>query len=47
MLVHVNMQAGRAAPMPADLQHRLQAIHQAHAALPRPKQAGQAIGIRR
>ena len=47
MLVHVNMQAGRAAPMPADLLHRLQAIHQAHAALPRPKQAGQAIGIRR
>jgi carnitine 3-dehydrogenase len=47
LLVHVNMQAGRAAPMPADLLQRLQAIQQAHAALPRPKQAGQAIGIRR
>ena len=47
MLLHVDMAAGRAAPMPPWLQQRVQAIHQAHAALPRPKQAGASIGIRR
>lgn len=47
MLVHVDMAAGRAAPMPAWLLEHVQAIHAAHAALPRPKQAGAAIGIRR
>jgi len=47
MLVHVDMQAGRSVPMPPDMQHRVQAIRAAHAALPRPAQAGQPIGIRR
>jgi carnitine 3-dehydrogenase len=47
MLLHVDMQAGRAAAMPAWLQDRVQAIRRAHAALPRPLQAGAAIGIRR
>ena len=47
MLVHVDMQAGRAAPMPPWLLERIKAIHTAHAKLPRPLQAGAAIGIRR
>lgn len=47
MLLHVNMAEGRAAPMPQWLLERVEAIHRAHAALPRPAQAGAAIGIRR
>ena len=47
MLVHVDMQQGRAAPIPPPIQQHLQAILQAHAALPRPAQAGSSIGIRR
>ncbi len=47
MLVHVDMRAGRSTPMPPDMQHKVQAILAAHAALPRPPQAGAAIGIRR
>jgi carnitine 3-dehydrogenase len=47
MLLHVNMTEGRAAPMPAWLLERVQAIQQAHTALPRPAQAGAAIGVRR
>jgi carnitine 3-dehydrogenase len=47
MLLHVDMNAGRAAPMPNWLHAHVQAIHTAHSALPRPSQAGAAIGIRR
>ena len=47
MLLHVNMTEGRAAAMPQWLLERVQAIHRAHATLPRPAQAGAAIGIRR
>jgi carnitine 3-dehydrogenase len=47
MLVHVDMEAGRAAPMPDWLRNRVQAIRGAHAVLPRPEQAGASIGIRR
>lgn len=47
MLVHVDLSAGRSVAMPADMLAKVQAIHAAHAALPRPVQAGQAIGIRR
>ncbi len=47
MLVHVDMAQGRATPMPADLQARLQAIAQAHASLPMPPQVGKPMGIRR
>ena len=46
MLVHVDMQQGRSAPMPPWLQERVQAIVHAHQNLPRPPQAGAAIGIR-
>lgn len=47
MLVHVDIAQGRATPMPADLQARLQAIAQAHASLPTPPQVGKPMGIRR
>jgi len=47
MLLHVDMKAGRAAPMPDWLLEHVRAIHKAHAALPRPSQAGASIGIRR
>lgn len=47
MLAHVDMQAGRSAPMPEALQQRLQAIRAAHASLPLPAQVGRPLGIRR
>jgi carnitine 3-dehydrogenase len=47
MLVHVGMEQGRAAPMPAYLYERVAAVYQAHRHLPRPPQAGQPLGIRR
>lgn len=47
MLVHVDTRAGRAAAMPADIHDHVHAVLAAHAALPRPPQAGAAIGIRR
>lgn len=45
MLLHVDMQAGRAAPIPQPIYQRLQAIRAAHASLPVPPQAGHRIGI--
>ena len=47
MLVHVNMQQGRAAPILPTIHQHLQAVFLAHAVLPRPPQAGSSIGIRR
>jgi acyl-CoA thioester hydrolase len=47
MLVHVDMAHSRSCAMPADLAQRVQAIVAAHAKLPRPKQVGTHIGIRR
>ena len=47
MLVHVDMEQGRAAPMPDVLYQRVAAVHRAHSALPIPAQAGQPLGIRR
>ena len=47
MLVHVKMAEGRSAPMPQDLQARVQAILTTHGRLERPAQAGASIGIRR
>jgi carnitine 3-dehydrogenase len=47
MLVHVDMAAGRSAPMPEDLHARVQAVLAAHAELPRPAQAGRNIAIKR
>jgi betainyl-CoA thioesterase len=47
LLVHVDMAAGRAAPMPAGLSGRLEQIRVAHAALPVPAAVGHVMGIRR
>lgn len=47
MLVHVDMAAGRSAPMPDELHARVMAVLAAHASLPRPSQAGRNIAIRR
>ncbi|MEB8336880.1 thioesterase family protein [Streptomyces endophyticus] len=47
LLVHVDMAQGRSCPMPTSLLHRLAAIQQAHATLPRPESVGRPMGIRR
>lgn len=47
MLVHVDMTAGRSAPMPPELHARVQAVLAAHAELPRPAQVGRSIAIKR
>ncbi|MEI6643162.1 MAG: thioesterase family protein [Novosphingobium sp.] len=47
MLVHVDMTAGRSAPMPPELHARVHAVLAAHAGLDRPSQVGRSIGIRR
>lgn len=47
MLVHVDMNAGRSAPMGGELHAKVMAILKAHSALPRPEQAGRNIAIRR
>ena len=47
MLVHVDMAAGRSAPMPEDLATRVRAVLAAHSKLERPAQAGRNIAIRR
>ena len=46
LLVHVDMAAGRAAPMPAGLLGRLERIKAAHAALPVPAAVGHVMGVR-
>lgn len=47
MLLHVAGDPPRAAPFPPAIMARLEVIYAAHAALPRPEQAGRGIGIRR
>ncbi len=47
MLVHVDIAAGRSAPMPPALLDKVSAVREAHAALPRPPQAGRSIGLRK
>ncbi|MFI1966476.1 thioesterase family protein [Streptomyces pathocidini] len=46
LLVHVDTRRGRSAELPARLQHRLSAIHRAHAPLPVPDAVGRPMGIR-
>ena len=47
MLVHVDMNAGKSAPMPPELHRRVHAVLAAHSGLERPAQVGRSIGIRR
>lgn len=46
LLVHVDMEAGRSADLPAYLLERLDLIAAAHADLPRPDVVGRPMGIR-
>jgi acyl-CoA thioester hydrolase len=47
MLVHVEIEAGRSAPLPAHLVEHLDAIQDAHAGLPMPDVLGKPMGINR
>ncbi|MBM3516385.1 MAG: thioesterase-like protein [Alphaproteobacteria bacterium] len=47
LTMHVDMRARLSAPFPAAAMTTLAALRAAHAGLPRPEQAGRAIGIRR
>ena len=47
MLLHVDMNGPRAAPIAPEVYEALQAIRDAHGDLPKPEQAGRSIGIRR
>jgi len=47
LLVHVDMRAGRSAPLPEHLNERLDAIQHAHAALPAHNVVGKPMGINR
>ncbi len=47
MLLHVDMNGPRAAPIAPEVYRALQAIRDAHRDLPKPEQAGRSIGIRR
>jgi len=45
--LHVDLAARRAAPLPAAVLRRLEAFAHAHAALPRPVQAGRVMGLKK
>ncbi len=45
MLMHMDMATVRSTPMPEPVRDRVAALMGAHAALPRPSQAGRVIGI--
>ena len=45
MLLHVDTNAGRSVAMRPNVAARLHALRDAHAALPRPAEAGRSIGI--
>jgi carnitine 3-dehydrogenase len=47
MLLHVDAEAGRAVAADRAVLDRLQALAEAHAALPRPRNAGRCVGERR
>ena len=45
--LHIDARKRRSAPFPDDILARWAEIHEAHATLPRPPEAGRAMGIRR
>lgn len=47
LLVHVDTEQGRSAPLPDTLLERLGAIHRAHSSAPVPEVVGKPMGIRR
>jgi carnitine 3-dehydrogenase len=44
MLLHVDTEAGRAAPVGGQVRERIERLAAAHAQLPRPERAGRRIG---
>jgi hypothetical protein len=46
MMLHVDTAAAKAASMEPSVRAKLDALHQAHAALPLPKEAGKPVGSR-
>ncbi len=47
MLMHIDSQGPKAAAMPGPVLERVEAVMAAHRTLPRPREAGRVIGIRR
>lgn len=47
LALHVDMTGPKVAPFPKDIMANLEAMRDAHAALPMPERAGRSIGIRR
>lgn len=47
MFLHIDMNARRTAPWPADMRASLEAMKAAASRLPRPERAGRSIGIKR
>jgi acyl-CoA thioester hydrolase len=45
MSVHINMDLRKTAPFPADIRARIEAVAQAHSAVPRPEGIGRKIGM--
>jgi acyl-CoA thioester hydrolase len=47
MALHIDMSGPRVAPMPPHILARIQALHTAHATLPKPTRLSKSIGIKR
>lgn len=47
MALHVDLESRKVAPMPPDVMERLAIVQAAHADLPRPRELGRTIGIKR
>lgn len=45
MLMHVDMALKKSGPFPAEVKAKIQAVHDKHARLPKPKQLGHVIGL--
>jgi acyl-CoA thioester hydrolase len=45
MTMHIDMAARKVAPFPADIRHRIRAVADAHAAIPRPEGMGRRVGM--
>ncbi len=45
MMIHIDMQARRSTPFPAELRVWLETVAAAHAKIPRPANAGRSIGL--
>lgn len=47
LTLHIDMAGPKVTPFPPDVLGKIEEMHAAHAALPRPERAGRSIGIRR